>query len=167
LAPATTDEDREFVESVPATSVEPNGDGSAVSYETTELDPVDLPETEAKEDAAAPLRPYETVRLDPAMVEAEMAEVNRRFEQIEQPPPLEKSYVGEDTIRMETRFDTQGSGDLQLEDIDLLDIPAEMEVNMSAPADAAAQGGKQVVTLSPEIIEMIAQRVVEKLAEKH
>lgn len=108
-----------------------------------------------------------TVRLDPAMVEAKMAEENRRYEQSTQPAPIPQAAIGEDTIRMDSRFDTRGSGTYEFDDTDLLDIPVGTEVEVTSPADAATRGGKQVVTLSPELIEMIAQRVVEKLAERH
>ena len=132
-------------------------------YEGIELNAADVPST----DNATPISsPGTTERLDPAMVEAKMAEVNRRFEE-GGPLPSQNSGIGEETIRMGTRFDTQGSGDYQFEDIDLLDIPTGVEVTVSTPVEAVSHGGKQVVTLSPEIIEMIAQRVVEKLAEKH
>ena len=41
-------------------------------------------------------------------------------------------------------------------------------VEITSPADAIEkESSKQVVTLSPELIEMIAQRVVEKLSEKY
>ena len=98
-----------------------------------------------------------------------MAEANRRFEPIEQPPePGTAPPVGEETIRMESRFDAQGSASYEFDDIDLLDIPSETEVEITTPADAAVRGGnKQIVTLSPDLIEMIAQRVVEKLSEKY
>jgi CheY-like chemotaxis protein len=112
----------------------------------------------------------ETVRLDPAMVEAKMAEGNRRFESIEQPTPPTRApepHLGEETIRMEERFDTRSTTDFGLEEVDLLDIPSETEVHITMPSDASAKSGKQVVTLSPELIEMIAQRVVEKLSEKY
>jgi hypothetical protein len=104
------------------------------------------------------------------MVEAKMAEGNRRFESIEQPTPPTRApepHLGEETIRMEERFDTRSTTDFGLEEVDLLDIPSETEVHITMPSDASAKSGKQVVTLSPELIEMIAQRVVEKLSEKY
>ena len=122
-------------------------------------------------DASEMRRPGETIRLDPAVVDAQMAEANRRFDPIEQPPaPTGESTspIGEDTIRMESRFDTKGSGSFEFDEADLLDIPSETPVEITTPADAAAKGrSKQIVTLSPDLIEMIAQRVVEKLSEKY
>jgi len=86
-----------------------------------------------------------------------------------QPPEAIASSpaIGEDTIRMEGRFDTTGTS-FKFDDIDLLDLSAGAPVEITSPANAVEQGGsKQVVTLSPELIEMIAQRVVEKLSEKY
>lgn len=135
------------------------------AYETTELSPDDLagvmvPATQPERD--------ETVRLDPAMVDARMAEENRRLESADdQSRNVGTAAIGEDTIRMNSRFDNRHSGSYEFDEADLLDIPIGTEVVISSPAETAAVGGKQVVTLSPELIEMIAQRVVEKLAERH
>ena len=89
----------------------------------------------------------------------------------EKPEQLTNSgSVGEDTIRMEGRFDTRGSGTFEFDDTNLLDLsPAEENpVEITSPVNAIEQGSnKQIVTLSPELIEMIAQRVVEKLSEKY
>ncbi|MEO5858443.1 MAG: response regulator [Pyrinomonadaceae bacterium] len=78
--------------------------------------------------------------------------------------------VGEDTIRMEGRFDTTGSSSFKFDDVDLLDLSTSPlnPVEITSPVNAIEQGGnKQVVTISPELIEMIAQRVVEKLSKKY
>lgn len=84
--------------------------------------------------------------------------------------PTSEPAVGEDTIRMEDRFNTTGSASFQFDDVNLLDLSgdAEAPIEITSPANALEQGSsKQVVTLSPELIEMIAQRVVEKLSEKY
>lgn len=93
------------------------------------------------------------------------------------PQPVEEAApeapvnpVGEDTIPMASRFDGAASSSYKFEDVDLLDLSGEgtAPVELTSPANAAEQGGsKQVVTLAPELIEMIAQRVVEKLSEKY
>jgi CheY-like chemotaxis protein len=83
---------------------------------------------------------------------------------------INSGTVGEDTIRMEGRFDTRGSGTFEFDDTNLLDLsPAEEKsVEITSPLNAIEQGSnKQIVTLSPELIEIIAQRVVEKLSEKY
>ena len=132
-------------------------------YETTNLSAAEIPVQDAPETSGSD----QTVRLDPAMVEARMAEANKRFGPAEQSEATEPK-LGEETIRMEGRFDTQPSATYEFEDADLLDIPSDSEVEITAPADAVGKGGnKQIVTLSPELIEMIAQRVVEKLSEKY
>lgn len=169
-APETTDQaapEAEPFKEVETHSALPHETLPLSPYETTNLSAADLPT------APDPVPPGhdETVRLDPAMVEAKMAESNRRFEPIEQPPPPVKQAdtpVGEDTIRMASRFDTKGSAAYEFDDVDLLDLPSEKTVEVTSPADALAKGeNKQIVTLSPELIEMIAQRVVEKMSEKH
>lgn len=82
--------------------------------------------------------------------------------------PFQAPVVGEDTVRMDERFDNTSSPDFLFDDLDLLDIPTDTAVEVTTPV-AAAVGGKaqRLVTLSPELIEMIAQRVVEKLSEKY
>jgi CheY-like chemotaxis protein len=91
----------------------------------------------------------------------------------EEPQPVKAVQhgptVGEETIRMENRFDTTGAS-FKFDDVDLLDLSngGQNQVEITSPAHAIEQGAsKQVVTLSPELIEMIAQRVVEKLSEKY
>ena len=121
-------------------------------------------------DQSEPKRSDETIRLDPAMVDARMAEVNRLLEPIEQPPAPSGEFarpIGEDTIRMDSRFDTDGLKTSEFGELDLLDIPSETPVEITTPSESVAMGGKQIVTLSPDLIEMIAQRVVEKLSEKY
>lgn len=147
-----------------ASSAEP-----PVPMDTETLSPYETTNLSAAEDLPYAPNPDQTVRLDPAMVEAKMAEANRRFEPAEDPTSHHGSEprIGEETIRMDARFD-QPSATYEFDDVDLLDIPAETEIEITAPADAAGKGSnKQVVTLSPELIEMIAQRVVEKLSEKY
>jgi len=72
---------------------------------------------------------------------------------------------------MESRFDTKGSGTVEFEEIDLLELPppgSKPMVEITSPGNALEQGSnKQVVSLSPELIEMIAQRVIEKMSEKY
>jgi len=88
-------------------------------------------------------------------------------------PPAEtesQASVPEDTIRMENRFETTGSASYQFDDVDLLDLSGDnaAPVEITSPVNAVEQGSsKQLVTLSPELIEMIAQRVVEKMSEKY
>lgn len=118
--------------------------------------PADMrPQDERQVTTVAP-QSFETTRLDES------------FPQDAEQAPAAPA-VGEDTIRMENRFDTTGSA-FQFDDVDLLDLSADpnVPVEITSPADAIEkESSKQVVTLSPELIEMIAQRVVEKLSEKY
>lgn len=130
----------------------------------------------------------ETERLDPSVAAAMASE---SVEQIEQPPasssehdfaatipvfnaekePVQESRIGEETIRMESRFDTTGSGTFEFDEINLLDLPSPESgntVEVTTPLNAIEKGSNlQVVSLAPELIEMIAQRVVEKMTEKY
>lgn len=123
---------------------------NTISYENWQ--PADMREEES---ATTTVNPLETAPLNetgPQPVEAA--------------PPR----VGDDTIRMENRFDTSGSSSFKFDDTDLLDLSPSVEqpVEITSPVNALEQGStKQLVTLSPELIEMIAQRVVEKLSEKY
>jgi len=137
-----------------------------VQRETSNSRVADVPTADQSE----PKRSDETIRLDPAMVDAQMAEANRLLEPIEPPSPPSGEFarpIGEDTIRMDLRFDTEGLRTSEFDELDLLDIPSETPVEITTPSEAVAMGGKQIVTLSPDLIEMIAQRVVEKLSEKY
>ena len=120
---------------------------NTMSYENWQ--PADM-----RDGGSATLAPLDTAPLNEQLVEAAA-------------PP---TSVGEDTIRMENRFDTTGSSSFKFDDVDLLDLSGNSQdpVEITSPANAAEQGGsKQIVTISPELIEMIAQRVVEKLSEKY
>ena len=61
--------------------------------------------------------------------------------------------------------------DFELDEIDLLDLSnadPKQHVNFATPTEARTQGSnQQVVSLSPELIEVIVQKVVEKLSEKY
>ena len=61
--------------------------------------------------------------------------------------------------------------DFDLDDIDLLDLSnadPKRQVNFATPVEARAQGSnQQVVSLSPELLDVIVQKVVEKLSEKY
>ena len=59
----------------------------------------------------------------------------------------------------------------EFDEIDLLNLTpgnATQEVAFTTPTDAAIQGSnKQVVSLSPELLDVIVQKVVERLSEKY
>lgn len=63
------------------------------------------------------------------------------------------------------------TADYKFDDMDLLELPpvsGAETVEFTTPQDAVEQGStKQVVTLSPELMDLIVQRVVEKLSEKY
>lgn len=80
-------------------------------------------------------------------------------------------FATADTMRFETNDLESKSLKLQFDEMDLLELP-EVPSGKSyefATAQQAAETGSrtQVVSLSPELIEIIVQKVVEKLAEKY
>lgn len=80
-------------------------------------------------------------------------------------------FATADTMRFETNDLESTSLKFQFDQIDLLELP-EVPSGKSyefATAQQAADTGShtQVVSLSPELIEIIVQKVVEKLAEKY
>lgn len=154
---------------------EPAESGFEMFPSNTDIVPP-LAEDPVRDDALPPPVPFtsasqtaETERL-PDLGEVGTVSVNSPFEQhavdhepaVIQPP-------GEDTEPMAERFDHTMSDTFRFEDIDLLELPPiGTNIEITSPPDAAEKGAsKQIVTLSPELIEMIAQRVVEKLSEKY
>ncbi|HEX6279348.1 MAG TPA: response regulator [Pyrinomonadaceae bacterium] len=140
-----------------ASPEDPSRFENTIAYENWQ--PVDL--RNDVESTSSPLSNAESYGQSNASVEATSET---------QMPGEESQHVGEETIRMENRFDTASSAQYQFEDVDLLDLsPSEEQpVELTSPVNAIEQGSnRQVVTLSPELIEMIAQRVVEKLSEKY
>lgn len=146
------------------------------------------PEAELSGNDHIPTVTDETERLDPAVAEAIVHETARRMDEGQpeshqpedlaatlpnlniSPMPFSEPRIGEETVRMESRFETKGSGTVEFEGIDLLELPppGSEPMEITSPGNALEQGSnKQVVSLSPELIEMIAQRVIEKMSEKY
>lgn len=101
----------------------------------------------------------ETIQMDtpPMMVQQQAAEV----ETVHTAPTEE--------LRRDPFATTTDAFDL--DEIDLLDITpsnATHEYNFATPSEAVSQGSnKQVVSLSPELLDLIVKKVVEKLSEKY
>lgn len=145
----------ETATSEPATTpqgVEEGQSGFEKTIEYTNWQPADMRENFASESPAS--HPEVETRTDAPPADA--TEVS--------------PGVGDDTIRMDNRFETAGSGTFQFDELDLLDLEAakSAKIEITTPLNAIEQGSnKQLVSLSPELIEMIAQRVVEKMSEKY
>ena len=159
----------EYFDDSPSEGIDDLPEAAARSrYETADLSADELP---AQSPDTEPSSGNATERLDPSMVEERMAELNRQFDRSERPetPPSEGDPASvEDTVRMDSRFDVQSSPSVEFDDVDLLDIPDGAELEIVTPAEAASSSSpRQIVTLSPELIEMIAQRVVEKLTDRY
>ena len=89
-------------------------------------------------------------------------------------PPLQETVRSAQTapteeLRVDPFATTTDAFDL--DDIDLLDLTAsqvEDRYTFGTPTQAVESGGgKQVVTISPELLDIIVQKVVEKLSEKY
>ncbi len=128
------------------------------------------------------VEPVDEGTLEPAAASSETEEVDSfayeetlqmdappRFVHSDQAATAEHSAPTEE-LRRDPFATTTDAFDL--DDVDLLDLTLsnakEEEYTFTTPSDAVAQGSnKQVVTLSPELLDVIVQKVVEKLSEKY
>ncbi len=79
-------------------------------------------------------------------------------------------FASAETLSFENNELESNSLKFQFDDLDLLELPGvpEKSYNFTTPEQALDAGSKtQVVSLSPELIDIIVQKVVEKLAEKY
>lgn len=79
-------------------------------------------------------------------------------------------FASAETLSFENNERESNSRKFQFDDLDLLELPGvpEKSYNFTTPEQALDAGSQtQVVSLSPELIDIIVQRVVEKLAEKY
>ena len=56
-----------------------------------------------------------------------------------------------------------------LNEMDILELPGietGKTIEFKTAESAAAEGGRQVVSLSPELMEMLVEKVVQRLSEK-
>lgn len=92
------------------------------------------------------------------------------FETDESSEPVQ-NFEEAETFNFETDKVEVPSHKVRFNDFDILeipDIPAGKAYEFTTPEQAADTGSKtQVVSLSPELMEIIVQKVVEKLAEKY
>ncbi len=82
-----------------------------------------------------------------------------------------QNFEEAETFNFETDKVELPSSMSRLNDFDILelpDVPAGKAYEFTTPEQAADKGSKtQVVSLSPELMEILVQKVVEKLAEKY
>jgi CheY-like chemotaxis protein len=92
------------------------------------------------------------------------------FETGESVEPVQ-NFEEAETFNFETDKVELPSSMSQLNDFDILeipDVPSGKSYELTTPEQAADTGSKtQVVSLSPELMEILVQKVVEKLAEKY
>jgi CheY-like chemotaxis protein len=97
--------------------------------------------------------------------------------QMDAPPSVEETAVADSSLPTapteEFRRDpfATTADEFSLNEIDLLDLTpsnSTQEFTFATPAEARQQGSnKQVVSLSPELLDIIVKKVVEKLSEKY
>ena len=80
-------------------------------------------------------------------------------------------FASAETLSFENHKLESNSLKFQFDDLDLLElpgVPGNKSYNFTTPEQALDAGSQtQVVSLSPELIDIIVQKVVEKLAEKY
>lgn len=105
---------------------------------------------------AATVEPEAEAAESEAIVEETTPELSDPFESVAAEPPPVQAEEGR----------AVGVADFSFEEMDLLELPG---VPASAPVEHAVPNtanGREIVSLSPELIELIVQKVVERLAEK-
>lgn len=132
---------------------------NADSYQEIQVDEADIfVDEQIEPEEESPISYEETLQMDmPPMTVQQAAEVETAHT-----APTEE-------LRRDPFATTTDAFDL--DEIDLLDITpsnATHEYNFATPSEAVSQGSnKQVVSLSPELLDLIVQKVVEKLSEKY
>lgn len=159
-------------EAAPEQSSESVPEFSAGIDHSVEVETDDTREPEVgsrSEDARSELEFERERYAEPTQPEAQsnVSESAPFAEKADEPQPA----VEHDTMRMDRRFDTFSSDTANFDELDLLELPSIASgktYELTTPIAAKESGSNtQVVSLSPELIEMIAQRVVEKLSEKY
>jgi CheY-like chemotaxis protein len=78
--------------------------------------------------------------------------------------------VGDNTVRFENYTPPEVPGDQKSEEVELLELPPvgdqTIELTTADRADLM-DSNRQIVSISPELMDIIVQRVVEKLSEKY
>ena len=121
-------------------------------------------QTETAFESGKEFAAMETVPLSPPAAPVRQSP----FESIAEPDGNTGASV--DSSEFFTGFETNpGTLETTLEDIDLLEIPpadSRDSQEITTPELAADAGGNQLVSISPELIEIIVQKVVERLSER-
>ncbi len=118
---------------------------------------------------------FETVEFetDPSAGSFEEPVEESRTDSFDEAPAEPQRYVDQfaETEQIPAETAQQYRDDFDMDDIDLLDLPPDESsktVEFTTPQSLnAGAGTQQIVSLSPELIETIVQKVVERLSEKH
>lgn len=81
--------------------------------------------------------------------------------------PVGEVPIGDETVRFEVVREADSAPQYSFDEINLLELPpVGREIEISTPQSTAEAGSsKQVVSLSPELMEMIVEQVVKRLSE--
>jgi len=125
---------------------------------------------EAEEFAEPMIEPQAVSEIDNSISYDETLQMDVSPMAVQQPPEIETVHTAPtEELRRDPFATTTDAFDL--DEIDLLDITpsnATHEYNFATPAETVSQGSnKQVVSLSPELLDLIVKKVVEKLSEKY
>lgn len=80
--------------------------------------------------------------------------------------PVGEAPIGDETVRFEVVREADSAAPASFDEIDLLELPPMgTELEFTTPEAAANSGSsKQAVSLSPELMEIIVQKVMERLS---
>lgn len=130
-------------------------------FEPVGEQPAMVSNEEQPEDSTAPFDQFaETERIDPGTVYSQLETVKM--------PPLE---TFDQTQKVHYEVEKSSGDPFQLDEIDLLELPptaSAQTVEFTTPEAAIDVGSnKQVVSISPELMDIIVRKVAEKLSEKY
>lgn len=93
---------------------------------------------------------------------------NEVSEESELTPP---SYIGQETVSFQSPISQSTTEQYDFDDIELLDLPpvaANETVELTSAERAQLMGSnKRVLSVSPELMDLIVEKVVEKLSQKY
>lgn len=122
---------------------------------------VDVDDAYSQSQAGAANSPFDSVASDTSAAAASAVARSESEPYFDQFAETEQIQMGDDLTK----------NDYELDEIELLELPpidGGQTLEFTTTQSMTAQGGhKEVVSLSPELMEIIVQKVVEKLSDKH
>lgn len=133
----------------------------AVSYEAEPFREKASPLTESGvEESPSESFGYDDLPATEEFTSEQKAEIHFR--------PVDEAPIGDHTVRFEVVREPVSTPAPSFDEVDLLELPPiGTELEFTTPEAAASSGSsKQVVSLSPELMEIIIQKVMERLSDK-